>query len=64
MTARGEILYLERDNESQIKIRGARLELKEIDAVLGMAPGRRTVHSASLLIKDDAQSKIVTFVSE
>ncbi|CAO1636029.1 unnamed protein product [Parajaminaea phylloscopi] len=67
MTAGGEVIYLGRRDDSQVKIRGARLELKEIDAVLTQGPQGASLQGVSLLADtkadDQEQKEIVCFVA-
>ncbi|CAO1621991.1 unnamed protein product [Jaminaea pallidilutea] len=63
LLADDQTLYLGRGDDSQVKIRGARLELKEIDAVLANSLPDKLLQVATLLIDEEGQKKIVAFIS-
>lgn len=65
MTADGKVIYLGRADDSQVKIRGARLELREIDAALVASSSSRLLHACSVLDRNthSAEGTIVSFVA-
>jgi amino acid adenylation domain-containing protein len=61
MTVDDEALYLGRMDASQVKIRGARLELSEVDAVLLGSVAGQGLHVATVHLQ--SKDQLVTFVA-
>lgn len=62
LTMKDEAIYLGRMDDSQVKIRGARLELKEIDAVLSVPD---QIQAATVLVRptSTADPRLVSFIA-